>query len=87
MVQGIIDNGVHLFSGIIGTAQNLAVRDTLNEECIPQLNLLTGDPAWGDEAEDYPWTTGLLMPYDTESRGYAARSQDNFPDAKSACST
>ena len=23
--------------------------------------LLTGDPAWGDEAEDYPWTTGLLI--------------------------
>ncbi len=82
MVQGIIDNGVDLFSGDIGTDENLAVRDTLNEECIPQLNLLTGDPAWGSEAEEYPWTTGLLMPYDTESRGYVASIQDNFPDAK-----
>ena len=82
VVQGIIDNGVDLFSGNIGTDQNLAVRDTLNEACIPQLNLLTGDPAWGSEAEEYPWTTGLLMPYDTESRGYVASIQDNFPDAK-----
>ena len=27
---------------IIGTPNNLAVRDTLNEECIPQLLALTG---------------------------------------------
>ena len=38
----------HLFSGIIGSPNNLAVRDTLNEECIPQLLALTGSPAWGD---------------------------------------
>jgi branched-chain amino acid transport system substrate-binding protein len=82
VVQGIIDDGVDLFSGDIGTDENLAVRDTLNEACIPQLNLLTGDPAWGSEAEEYPWTTGLLMPYDTESRGYVASIQDNFPGAK-----
>lgn len=82
VVQGLIDDGVNLFSGNIGTANNLAVRDTLNEECIPQINLLTGDPAWGTEAEEYPWTTGLLMPYDTESRGYVQSIVDNFPDSK-----
>ena len=82
VVQGIIDNGVDLFSGDIGTDQNLAVRDTLNEECIPQLNLLTGDPAWGYEAEEYPWTTGLLIPYDTESRATWPRSRTTSPSAK-----
>ena len=82
VVQGIIDGGVDLFAGDIGTQQNLAVRDTLNEECIPQINLLTGDPAWGYEAEEYPWTTGLLIPYDTESRGYVQSIVDNFPGSK-----
>ena len=65
-----IDNGVQVFSGIIGSPNNLAVRDTLNEECIPQLNNLTGSPEWGKVTE-YPWTTGQLVPYGTESKVYA----------------
>lgn len=69
-VSKLIDNGVHLLSGIIGSPNNLAVRDTLNEECIPQLGNLTGLPAWGDDVEDYPWTTGGLVPYDVETRVY-----------------
>jgi ABC-type branched-subunit amino acid transport system substrate-binding protein len=74
-----IDNGAHLFSGIIGTPNNLAVRDTLNDECIPQLNALTGSPAWGEVA-DYPWTTGILVPYTVESRVYAAQIAELYPD-------
>jgi branched-chain amino acid transport system substrate-binding protein len=81
VVNGLIDDGVHLFAGIIGTANNLAVRDTINEECIPHLNLLTGDPAWGDEVADYPWTTGLLTSYRLESRGYVESIGSTFPDS------
>jgi hypothetical protein len=44
---------VNLVTGIVGTPSNQAVRPTLNEECVPQLFNLTGDPAWGDIAE-YP---------------------------------
>jgi branched-chain amino acid transport system substrate-binding protein len=80
VVNGLIDDGVHLFAGIIGTANNLAVRDTLNEECIPQLNALTGDPRWGEVA-DYPWTTGMLTSYDYEFRGYVESILANFPDS------
>jgi branched-chain amino acid transport system substrate-binding protein len=80
VVNGLIDDGVHLFAGIIGTANNLAVRDTINEECIPHLSLLTGDPRWG-EVEDYPWTTGVLTPYDIESRGYVESIMTTFPDS------
>ena len=47
VVDGLIDDEVDLFAGIIGSPNNLAVRDTLNEECIPQLLALTGSPAWG----------------------------------------
>ena len=38
----LLDSGAHLFSGIIGTPNNAAVRDILNEECVPQLKALTG---------------------------------------------
>ena len=54
------------FAGILGSPNNLAVRDTLNENCIPQLLNLTGLPEWGDPT-NYPWTTGALMSYDTEA--------------------
>lgn len=70
VVSSLIDDGVSIFSGIIGTPNNLAVRDVLNEECIPQLLNLTGSPEWGKVAE-YPWTTGALIPYDIEARIYA----------------
>ncbi len=74
-----IDAGVNLFAGIIGSPNNGAVRDTLNEECIPQLNALTGSPAWGEVA-DYPWTTGILVPYTVESKVYAKQLAEMYPD-------
>lgn len=81
-VSKLIDSGVNLFSGIIGSPNNAAVRDTLNEECIPQLNALTGSPAWGDVA-NYPWTTGILVPYTVESKVYAKQLSTMFPDGGS----
>ena len=83
VVNGALDAGAHLFSGIIGTPNNEAVRDLLNEECIPQLQALTGSPAWGEVA-DYPWTTGALMPYDLETEMYVADIVKEFPDGATA---
>lgn len=77
-VSSLLDAGVDVFSGIIGTPNNLAVRDTLNEECVPQMNNLTGSPLWGDVA-NYPWTTGQLVPYDIESKVYATQIAEQFP--------
>ena len=83
VVEGLIDDGVDIFAGIIGSPNNLAVRDTLNEECIPQLLALTGSPAWGDVA-NYPWLTGALIPYDTEASIYATKLDELKPGAKVA---
>lgn len=78
-VNKLLDAGVNLFSGIIGSPNNAAVRDTLNEECVPQLLALTGSPAWGDVA-NYPWTTGALAPYSIEAKVYASQIKSQFPD-------
>ena len=43
-VNDLISQGVFATSGILGTAQNLAVRETLNDKCIPQLFPSTGSP-------------------------------------------
>lgn len=79
-VSKLIDEGTQVFSGILGSPNNLAVRDTLNEECIPQLGNLTGLPAWGTDVADYPWTTGQLVPYTVESRVYMQFLKEQFPD-------
>ena len=52
---------------MIGTPNNLAIRDLLDEECMPQLFNSTGFPAWGDPA-NYPWTIGGLLGYNTEAQ-------------------
>lgn len=83
VVAGLIDDGVDMFAGIIGSPNNLAVRDVINEECIPQLLALTGSPLWGQVA-DYPWTTGALIPYDIEASIYATKLNELKPGAKVA---
>jgi branched-chain amino acid transport system substrate-binding protein len=80
VVDAMIDEGVHVITGGIGTPNGLAVRDTLNEECIPQLLNLSGDPSWGD-IENYPWTTGALVPYDIEAKIYAKKIAELKPGA------
>ena len=45
--------------GTIGTENNLAIRDYLNDNCVPNIALATGSTDWG-EADQYPWyITGL----------------------------
>jgi ABC-type branched-subunit amino acid transport system substrate-binding protein len=79
-VEKLIDQtGVNMFSGIIGSPNNLAVRDLLNGDCYPQLNALTGYPGWGDYG-NYPWTTGALVPYNDETQIYADAMKTLFPN-------
>ena len=52
---------------MVGTPNNLAIRDLTDEECVPQLFNSTGFPAWGDPA-NYPWTIGGLLGYNTEAQ-------------------
>jgi branched-chain amino acid transport system substrate-binding protein len=83
-VEKLIDEtDVDMFTGMIGTANNQAVRDLLNEECYPQLFANTGAPIWGD-VENYPWTTGGLPPYNTETAIYVEDIQREFPDGATA---
>ena len=83
VVDGAINDGADIFAGIIGSPNNLAVRDKLNHQCIPQLEALTGSPAWGQIA-DFPWTTGALVPYNIEASVYATKLKELKPGAKVA---
>ncbi len=75
--------GVNLFAGMIGTPNNLAVRDSLNSDCIPQLLANSGDPRWG-QVKQFPWTTGALVPYNTETAIYVDDIKQQFPTGTTA---
>jgi branched-chain amino acid transport system substrate-binding protein len=68
---------------VVGTANNLAIREALDENCVPNLFAATGSPVWGNP--DYPWLIGsTLAPYSLEAVAYADWLKDNQPDARVA---
>ena len=66
---------------ILGTPNNLAIWDTTNDECMPQLLNGTGGAAWGD-VENHPWTTGMQLDYFSEAQLWAEWLKTEQPDAK-----
>jgi len=65
---------------VVGTANNLAIRDDLGELCVPNIFASTGSPAMGNP--DYPWMIGSSLPlYSTEAAAFAEYLKENKPDA------
>jgi branched-chain amino acid transport system substrate-binding protein len=56
--------------GSVGTANNLAIRDYLNAQKVPQLFVADGSQQIGRSAARYPWTMGFLMSYRGEGDVY-----------------
>jgi branched-chain amino acid transport system substrate-binding protein len=63
----------------LGSPSTLAVYDTLNQQCVPQMLVATGHPAWGDPVV-HPWTTGSQLGYLTESILWGAWIKENMAD-------
>ena len=78
-VGELLASGVDVVTGIPGTAGNLAVREALNDACVPHLNALSGAAEWSD-VDAFPWTTGMLVPYPIETEVYAQQIQQLHPD-------
>ncbi|NLV55266.1 MAG: ABC transporter substrate-binding protein [Acidimicrobiales bacterium] len=75
-------NAFAVFS-VVGTANNINVRDFLGELCVPNLFAATGSVAWGNP--DYPWLLGsTLAPYTLEAQAFADYLKENQPEAKVA---
>jgi branched-chain amino acid transport system substrate-binding protein len=68
---------------VVGTANNVAIRTSLGDKCIPNVFAATGSPVWGNV--DYPWTIGsTLAPYTVEAKAFADYLKENKPNAKVA---
>ncbi len=81
----IQEEGVFALFNVIGTANNLAIWDSVEDECIPNLYAGTGSPLWGDP--EHPWTIGSFPSYSLEAVMYANYLEENQPDAKVALLT
>ena len=78
-------NGDKAFAvfNVVGTANNVAIRDDLGEQCVPNVFAATGAPTWGNP--DYPWTIGsTLAPYTLEAKALADFIIKEKPQAKVA---
>jgi branched-chain amino acid transport system substrate-binding protein len=68
----------------LGTPNNVAIWDFVNEQEVPHVFVATGASLWGADIESHPWTTGWQPDYVTESQVYADYLEKEKPQAKVA---
>jgi branched-chain amino acid transport system substrate-binding protein len=68
----------------LGTSNNLAIRDFLNQSKVPQLFVASGATTWGRDAGRYPWTIGYIPSYQTEGIVLAHQVLKSKPKARIA---
>jgi branched-chain amino acid transport system substrate-binding protein len=68
----------------LGTPNNLAIWDYVNEQEVPHVYVATGASNWGADVEAHPWTVGWQPDYVTESQVYADFLEQEQPNAKVA---
>jgi branched-chain amino acid transport system substrate-binding protein len=66
----------------LGTPVNLATRDYLNQQKVPDLFVASGSSHWGADYKAYPWTTGLQPDYVSEAKIYGKDILSKRPNAK-----
>jgi branched-chain amino acid transport system substrate-binding protein len=74
----------HVFAmlGGLGTENQLAVRDYLNQKKVPQLYVSTGLSDFGSKFKQYPWTIGWQPDYVQEGILLGRYVKQNLPNAK-----
>lgn len=83
-VQKLVkEDKVFALVNVIGTPNNMAIRDDLGEQCVPNLFVGTGAVEWG-QTDKYPWLIGSLPSYATEGAVFANYLKEKKPDAKVA---
>jgi branched-chain amino acid transport system substrate-binding protein len=77
------DEKVAFLFQTLGTAPNLAIRQYLNDNKVPQLFVSTGAAVFSDP-QHFPWTIGYNPNYQTEAHIYAKEILKTKPDGKIA---
>ena len=81
VVKGLVENDkVFSLVGDIGTETNLAVREYMNQACVPSIGLATGSPLWGENNKS-PWYIAGLPSYATEAVAFMTYLKSVKPNA------
>jgi branched-chain amino acid transport system substrate-binding protein len=80
-VQSLIsDSKVFALFNVVGTKNNLAIRATVNQDCVPDLFAASGATQWGNH--QYPWLIGSeLVPYPLEVKTLVDYLEKTKPNA------
>ena len=68
----------------LGTPNNLAIWDYVNEQKVPHAFVATGASNWGSDVASHPYTSGWQPNYVTEAKIYADYLKKNKEEAKVA---
>jgi branched-chain amino acid transport system substrate-binding protein len=68
----------------LGTPNNLAIWDYVNQQKVPHLFVATGASDWGKDIDAHPYTIGWQPNYVTEAKVYADYLKKEKPKAKVA---
>jgi ABC-type branched-subunit amino acid transport system substrate-binding protein len=74
---------VFLIFNSLGTANNAAIQKYMNAKKVPQLFVSTGATRWNDP-QNFPWTIGFQLSYQSEARVYAKYILNEKPHARIA---
>jgi branched-chain amino acid transport system substrate-binding protein len=80
--QLITQDNVFAIFNELGTPVNLATRDYINSQNVPDLFVATGSSHWGSDYKTYPWTIGYQPDYISEGKIYAKDILKNHANAK-----
>jgi len=85
LVKGLVEQD-HVFAmfNTLGTPPNMAIRQYLNDNKVPQLFISSGADAWGEESAKYPWSVGFNPDYEAEAIVFAKSILATNPKAKIA---
>ena len=80
-VNSLIDDSkVFGLFNVVGTKNNLGVRDTVSTDCVPNMLIASGAVQWGNPK--YPWMIGSeLVPYPLEVQTFVNYLKQKKPNA------
>jgi branched-chain amino acid transport system substrate-binding protein len=80
--QLITQDNVFAIFNELGTPVNLATRDYINQQSVPDLFVATGSSHWGTDYKKFPFTMGYQPDYVSEAKIYAKDIMKNHPSGK-----
>ena len=78
--QLVEEDEVFMILNPLGTPNNTAIREYMNEQEVPQAFVATGASTWGALHDEFPWTIGWQPAYPTEAAVYGEFLKEEFPD-------